>query len=333
MIKDAANCIAAHNFVLTEPSAILVHTSALNVSCYGDNNGAINVTANGGVAPYMYSLNALPFGTANNFDSLPGDLIYEVHVRDANNCLVTSYRFINEPSLIQVGYVLTPVSCYGGNNGALALNVSGGVGPYSYLWSDQSEDAQISNLSAGPVSVLVTDLNGCNGQMDFTITAPASPLVVNATITNASSLTALDGSIDLTTTGGTAPYTYMWSTTSTESDLTDLGVGVYLITITDNNGCSLATTFQINSTAGLETPVLSAWSLYPNPATETVWIDANDEELTGLEIYNLQGQLVWKQSGSAQKVAVSLSDFTSGTYMVKAQVGALVETKKMTVIK
>ena len=333
LIKDAANCVAAHTFELTEPTAIQVHTSALNVSCYGDNNGAINVTASGGVAPYLYSLNALPFGTANNFDSLPGDLIYEVHVRDSNNCLVTAYRFINEPSLIQVAYVLTPVSCYGGNNGALALNVSGGVGPYTYLWSDQSEAAQIGNLSAGPISVQVTDLNGCNGQMDFTITAPVSPLVVNATITNATSLTALDGSIDLTTTGGTAPYTYMWSTSATASDLTDIGVGVYLITITDNNGCSLATTFQINSTAGLETPVLSAWSLYPNPATETVWIDANDEELTGLEIYNLQGQLVWKQSGSAQKVAISLSDFTSGTYMVKAQVGALVETKKMTVIK
>jgi len=256
-----------------------------------------------------------------------------VHVRDFNNCLVTAYRFINEPSLIQVAYLLTPVSCYGANNGALSLNVTGGVGPYTYLWTDQSTAAQIGNLSAGQLSVLVTDINGCNGQMDFTITAPTSPLVVNATITNATSLTALDGALDLTTTGGTAPYTYMWSTTSTAEDLTDLGVGVYLITITDDNGCSLATTFQITSTAGLETPVLSAWSLYPNPANETVWIDANDEEFTGLEIYNLQGQLVWKQSGTAQKVAISLSDFTSGTYMVKAQVGAVVETKKLTVIK
>jgi hypothetical protein len=333
LIKDAANCVAAHTFELTEPTAIQVHTSALNVSCYGDNNGAINVTASGGIAPYLYSLNAQPFGTANNFDSLPGDLVYEVHVRDSNNCLVTAYRFINEPALIQVGYVLTPVSCYGANNGALVLNVSGGVYPYTYLWSDQSEDAQISNLSAGPVSVYVTDLNGCNGQMDFNITAPASPLVVNATITNASSLTALDGALDLTTTGGTAPYTYMWSTTSTESDLTDLGVGVYLITITDDNGCSLATTFQINSTAGTEAVAAPEWNMYPNPANTDVRIEANGTDLTNIEIYDLMGQLVLKQNVKDAQVSVSLADFTPGTYLVKTQIGEGFYTKRLTVIK
>lgn len=333
LIKDAANCVAAHSFELTEPTAVQVHTSALNVSCYGDNNGAINVTASGGVAPYLYSLNALPFGTANNFDSLPGDLIYEVHVRDSNNCLVTAYRFINEPALIQVGYVLTPVSCYGGNNGALILNVTGGLAPYTYLWSDQSEAAQIGNLSAGPVSVYVTDLNGCNGQMDFNITAPVSPLVVNATITNASSLTALDGALDLTTTGGTAPYTYMWSTTSTESDLTDLGVGVYLITITDNNGCSLATTFQINSTAGTEAVVAPEWKMYPNPANTDVRIEANGTDLTNIEIYDLMGQLVLKQNVTDAQVSVSLADFTPGTYLVKTQIGEGFYTKRLTVIK
>jgi len=333
LIKDAANCVAAHSFELTEPTAVQVHTSALNVSCYGDNNGAINVTASGGVAPYLYSLNALPFGTANNFDSLPGDLIYEVHVRDSNNCLVTAYRFINEPALIQVGYVLTPVSCYGGNNGALILNVTGGVAPYTYLWSDQSEAAQIGNLSAGPVSVYVTDLNGCNGQMDFNITAPVSPLVVNATITNASSLTALDGALDLTTTGGTAPYTYMWSTTSTEPDLTDLGVGVYLITITDNNGCSLATTFQINSTAGTEAVAAPEWKMYPNPANTEVRIEANGSALTNIEIYDLMGQLVLKQNVTDAQVSVSLADFTPGTYLVKTQIGEGFFTKRLTVIK
>ncbi len=333
LIKDAANCIAAQAFQISEPSQIHIHTSSLNVTCYGANDGAIDVMASGGVAPYLYSLNAQPFGTAHNFDSLPGDLIYEVHVRDFNNCLVTAYRFVNEPSLIQVAYLITPVSCFGGNNGALSLNVSGGVAPYTYLWTDQSTEAQINNLSTGTLSVLVTDLNGCNGQMDFTITSPTSPLVVNATIIHASSLSALDGALDLTTTGGTAPYTYIWSTNSTEEDLMDLGVGVYLVTITDHNGCSLATTFQINSTVGVETSSLNAWNLYPNPANETVWIAANDQEVTRLEIYNLQGQLVWSQYDALQNVAISLTDFIPGTYFVKAQIGALVETKKLTVIK
>ena len=333
LIKDAANCVAAHVFTITEPSPIQIHTSSLNVTCYGANDGVINVTASGGVSPYLYSLNALPFTSANNFDSLPGDLIYEVHVRDSNNCLVTAYRFINEPSLIQVAYAQTNVSCFGGNNGALSLNVTGGVAPYTFLWSDQSEAAHISNLSAGPVSVQVTDLNGCNGQMDFVITAPTSPLVVNATITNASSLSALDGAIDLTTTGGTAPYTYMWSTNATTADLSDIGVGVYLITITDNNGCSLATTFQINSTAGLETQALSAWKLYPNPAHEWVSLDFTGTAVESFEIIDLMGKTVWKQNVATEKVQIELTDFTAGTYFVKAQIGTEMEMKKLTVIK
>jgi hypothetical protein len=333
LIKDAANCIAAHSFVITEPSPILIHTASLNVTCYGANNGAINVSASGGIVPYLYSLNSLPFTTANDFDSLPGDLIYEVHVRDANNCLVTAYRFINEPSLIQVGYVQTNVSCYGGNNGALSLNLSGGIAPYTYLWSNQSEGAQISNLSAGLVSVQVTDLNGCNGQMDFTISAPASPLVVNATITNATSLSALDGAIDLTTTGGTAPYTYMWSTNETTADLIDIGVGVYLITITDNNGCSLATTFQINSTAGLETQAANTWKLYPNPANESVSLDFSGTKVESFEIFDLMGKLVWNQKVESDKVLIQLTDFNPGMYLVKTQIGTTYELQKFTVIK
>lgn len=333
LIKDAANCMAAHTFVVTEPSPIQIHTSSLNVTCYGANDGAINVTASGGVTPYLYSLNAMPFTAAANFDSLPGDLIYEVHVRDSNNCLVTAYRFINEPSLIQVAYIQTNVSCFGGNNGALSLNVSGGTSPYTYLWSDQSEAAQIGNLAAGPISVQVTDLNGCNGQMDFTILAPTAPIVVNATITNASSLSALDGAIDLSITGGTAPYTYMWSTSATQEDLTAIGVGVYLITITDDNGCSLATTFQINSTAGVDAAESISLELYPNPASESAHISANGAMLDGVEVYNLQGQLVWKAHQATAQLTLPLQDFTAGTYLVRCQIGTEVLTKKLTVIK
>ena len=169
--------------------------------------------------------------------------------------------------------------------------------------------------------------------MDFVITAPTSPLVVNATITNASSLSALDGAIDLTTTGGTAPYTYMWSTNATTADLSDIGVGVYLITITDNNGCSLATTFQINSTAGLETQALSAWKLYPNPAHEWVSLDFTGTAVESFEIIDLTGKTVWKQNVATEKVQIELTDFAAGTYFVKAQIGTEIEMKKLTVIK
>jgi hypothetical protein len=147
LIKDAANCTAVHNFIISEPSPIQVHTATLDVTCYGANDGALTVTASGGVSPYLYSVNAMPFSTLTSFQNLAGDLVYVVHVKDSNLCTVTVYRFVNEPSLIQLNYLVTNVSCFGGNNGAVNLNLTGGVSPYTISWSDQSIGNSISNLS------------------------------------------------------------------------------------------------------------------------------------------------------------------------------------------
>ena len=333
LIKDAANCIAVHNFIITEPSPIQVHTATLNVTCYGANDGEITITASGGVAPYLYSVNALPFSGLTNYDNLAGDQVYEVHVKDSNLCMVTVYRFVNEPSLIQLDYLVTNVSCFGGNNGAVNLNLTGGVSPYTISWSDQSIGSSISNLSAGPVGVEVSDLNGCTGQMDFIIAQPAAPLVVNANITHASSASALDGALDLTTTGGTPPYSYIWSNAATDEDLTDLGVGLYIVTITDDNGCSLATTFQINNMVGVETQVAPEWSIYPNPATDLLFSDFGLAKPHTLRIYNALGQVFLLETSQEKLGKIDVSFLPAGTYMIELSYDLQQETRLFTIIK
>ena len=317
LIKDAANCIAAHGFNITEPNPIQVHTATLNVTCYGANDGEITVNASGGVAPYLYSVNALPFSPLNSFTNLAGDLVYEVHVKDSNLCQVTVYRFVNEPSLIQLNYLVTNVSCFGGNNGAVNLNLTGGVSPYTISWSNQSIGSSISNLSAGPIGVDVSDLNGCTGQMDFIIAQPIAPLVVNANITHASSSSALDGALDLTTTGGTAPYSYIWSNAATAEDLTDLGVGLYVVTITDDNGCSLATTFQINSQVGVDALTALNWTIYPNPTNDVLYSKVDFEKPHTLRIFNTMGQQVLWQVSSDTLGKIDVSNLPAGTYMIE----------------
>lgn len=333
LIKDAANCIAVHNFIISEPSPIQVHTATLDVTCYGADDGEITVTASGGVAPYLYSVNALPFSALNSFENLAGDLVYEVHVKDSNLCMVTVYRFVNEPSLIQLNYLVTNVSCFGGNNGAVNLNLTGGVSPYTISWSDQSIGSSISNLSAGPVGVEVSDLNGCTGQMDFIIAQPAAPLVVNANITHATSSTALDGALDLTTTGGTAPYSYIWSNAATAEDLTDLGVGLYVVTITDDNGCSLATTFQINSQVGVQTLAALDWNIYPNPTSEILYSEVDLATPHTLRIFNTMGQQLLVQNATEALGKLDVSFLPAGTYLLELSDEQHRETRTFTVIK
>ncbi|MCX8486364.1 MAG: T9SS type A sorting domain-containing protein [Crocinitomicaceae bacterium] len=333
LIKDAANCVASQLFTITEPTAVQIHTSILDVSCYGVNDGEIYVSANGGVAPYEFSINSLPFGLSPNFLNLSGDVFYEVHVRDSNNCISTVYRFINEPSIIQLNPIQTNVSCYGGNNGAVNLTVIGGVSPYSFLWSDQTIGSANTNLSEGIISVQVMDQNGCNGTMNFTITQPSSPLVVNAALTNASSTSAQDGAIDITATGGTSPYMYSWSTSSSDEDLSGVGVGVYIVTITDDNGCSLANTFQLTSTAGLtSTDALIEIQLYPNPTSLGLTIDAGNESLDHLLVLNMFGQNIFEMDLTGHSYFLNTADFATGLYLVKLTSNGQLITKQVSVV-
>lgn len=332
LIKDAANCIAVETFTITEPTPIQIHTSLLDVTCYGIHDGEINISASGGVSPYTYSINSLPFSMASSFDSLPGDLFYEVHVKDSNNCATTVYRFLNEPSFILVNAVQTNVSCFGGNNGAVNLNVTGGVSPYTFEWSNQSVETSLTNLNEGLITVQVTDLNGCNGDMNFAITQPNSPLVVNAALLNTTSVLAQDGAIDITATGGTAPYSYTWSTASTEEDLIGLGVGVYIVTITDDNGCSLANTFQLTTSAGLTSAdALVEVELYPNPTSLGLTIDAGDGSLDHLLVLNMFGQNIFEMDLSGHSYFLNTEGFAAGLYLVKLTSNGQVITKQVSV--
>jgi hypothetical protein len=169
--------------------------------------------------------------------------------------------------------------------------------------------------------------------MDFMIAQPAAPLVVNANITHASSASALDGALDLTTTGGTAPYTYIWSNAATEEDLTNLGVGLYIVTITDNNGCSLATTFQINNIAGVEAQIAPTWSVYPNPTSDLLYSDFGLEKPHTLRIYNALGQVFLLETSQDKLGKIDVSFLPAGTYMIELSYDLQQETRLFTVIK
>ncbi len=131
----------------------------------------------------------------------------------------------------------TNVNCNGGNNGSATVTVANGTAPYTYAWSNGATTASINNLAAGNYTVTATDVNGNTGTLIVNISQPG-PLNANVTGVDETSSSANNGSATAAPTGGTAPYTYLWSTGATTASINNLDSGNYTVTVTDSHSCT-----------------------------------------------------------------------------------------------
>ena len=146
---------------------------------------------------------------------------------------------------------VTNVSCFGGSNGSVTVNASGGIGPYSYSWNPNiGNGAIVNNLPAGTYSVSIFDVNNCPGSLTITITQPAAPLSVTTSSTSTLCGTA-NGSVTANGIGGTAPYSYLWMPgNGNTATVSNIPAGVYSLVITDANGCSSNGTATVSNSNG-----------------------------------------------------------------------------------
>ncbi|NDJ00143.1 T9SS type A sorting domain-containing protein, partial [Flavobacterium sp. LaA7.5] len=151
---------------------------------------------------------------------------------------------VTQPTVLSASGTATNVSCNAGSNGSVDLTVTGGTAPYTYLWNNTATTQDLSGLTAGIYEVTVTDANGCTATASVTVTQP-TVLSASGTATNVSCNAGSNGAVDLTVTGGTAPYTYVWNNTATTEDLTGLEAGIYDVTVTDANGCTATTSVTV----------------------------------------------------------------------------------------
>jgi hypothetical protein len=236
-ITDATSCSVSATYTVTQLNAVSLSTTQVNVLCNGASTGSINLTVTGGTSPYTYSWSN--GATTEDISGLAAGT-YTVVVTDANGnvfgCTATTSATITSNSAVVITALQNNVTCNGLNNGSLALTVSGGVGPYTYLWSNGQTGASISSLATGTYTVTVTDGEGCTNARNYTITQPA-PLAVAASITNVSCNGLSNGSATAVVSGGTSPYSYLWSNGQTTQTATGLASGSHTVTVTDNKGC------------------------------------------------------------------------------------------------
>ena len=169
----------------------------LDISCYGASDGSISLYPTSGVSPFTYSWsNGAVSASINNLST--GS--YDVIVTDAAACTTALNNIIiNEPLEIQIASTILPVSCYGSSDGGISLNISSGISPFTYSWSNGSASASINNLSAGSYDVIVTDSTGCIADLNNIIISEGSALVYVLNTNDATCSSSLDGnaSIDL----------------------------------------------------------------------------------------------------------------------------------------
>jgi gliding motility-associated-like protein len=256
-VTDEHNCTTTATATITQPT-VLTATAATqtDVSCNGGNNGSINVTPVGGTASYTYSWSTSPAQTTATASGLPAGT-YTVMVTDAHNCTTTATATVAEPtSLGATASTLINVSCNGGGNGSASVAPTGGTAPYTYSWSTSpvQTTATATGLTAGTYTVTVTDAHNCTTTATAAVTEPTSLTASTATISNTACNGANNGSVNVTPTGGTSPYTYSWSTTpaQTTAAATGLAAGSYTATVTDAHGCTTTATAIVTQPSTLE---------------------------------------------------------------------------------
>ncbi len=262
-VSDAVGCRDFVPFTITEPSALTAAlVSSIDVSCYGDDDGELTIAADvgTGTAPYRYSIDGFNFQNSGSFTALLAGN-YTIIVRDANNCTVSVPATIIEPNAITVTTTSQTNAACGVCDGTANINVSGGAGGYSFLWSNNSSNQNATALCAGNAQVTVTDANGCFVEHQINISNSAGFSVTPNISQEVSCAGACDAAIGITPVSGTAPYAFQWANGSTSANQTGLCAGSYVVTITDANNCFVIQTIDI-----VEPAPLSAQAAELSPA-------------------------------------------------------------------
>jgi gliding motility-associated-like protein len=264
-ITDGNGCQIDLSTQIAQPTQLTGNIITTNVSCYGGQNGAANLTVAGGTAPYSYQWNDLNFQTTASANNLfAGN--YMVTITDDNACQLNVNTAITQPNQMVANVTVNNSNC-GQNNGSICVNIAGGVLPHQFAWNDplQQTSACALNLLAGTYTISVTDANNCVYDSIINVNDVVGPTVTFNNLIDPSCNGFTDGEINMTVTGGTLPYqTYAWTDAqgvavgvNNSSQITNIGHGCYTLTVIDDAGCLAANTQCITQPNALNSAITS----------------------------------------------------------------------------
>jgi len=324
---DANGCQVNTFIEVIENEALDAIVNVTNASCPGSTDGSVDLEISGGEEPYTIE------GEIENLAA--GE--YSVSIIDANNCQFTTDFTITENEGLMLSFIVTDVTCPGYTDGAVEVNVEGGVPPYTI-------EGETTDLGAGEYSINVSDANNCGATGTFSIAQP-TPLNFDFDIINAETSSSMDGSIFIeNVTGGTEPYEFNWENGENTEDQTNVPSGIYNLLIIDANDCTYSFGFEVDYNTAINDLSDMNWdiSLQPSILQQAkmvkLLINADRYAKGELQIYNSIGQRLVSEKMTVQAGEQEYDLYTeslgAGIYFVKIDIiGVGVEVLRFVVVE
>lgn len=234
-MQDGNGCSVENHTEIVSPVELFVDLTNQNVRCFGKNDGYVNAATTGGVKPYKWEWSN---GAATEkVDSLQAGS-YEVTVSDKNGCRLVYSIDIEENTKINIGTQIDSAKCFEEESGRVRISAEGGISPYVFQWNNGVIGDDNPNIVAGNYKVTVTDAVGCEDTLTTIVYQPDSIRFDSLVTVNTKCSSDANGSITAYTSGGIAPYEYLWTPTNRKTQtINDLPAGRYVVTVKDANGC------------------------------------------------------------------------------------------------
>lgn len=294
-IVDESGCTLETDIQLVEPDPLTLEIlSTQNIACGGDCNGIVVLDFAGGTGSVELALN----GNANfNLNALcEGE--YEATVTDANGCVTASPFSINAPPALEVLMAVTNVTCTGMNDGAANIFPTGGTGVLT--WEVFPAGIDLDNLYEGEYAVSLVDAVGCTEDTVFVVGAEeVTDMEVVMLSSPVTCWNEEDGTATASVTGGYAPIEFLWSDNLAQTTATATGLpeDVYSVVITDDLGCTITRTVEVEPTIGC---LFIAEAITPNgDGYNDEWIVGGLEYFPSarVTVFNRYGQVLFESQG------------------------------------
>lgn len=289
-ITDGNDCEVNFDFTLDDASEIVLTETITSPTCSNTEDGSVSIGITGGSGNYVIEWST--GDTSLTVDNLTGGT-YSITVTDGNECTAEQQIVVIAPPEIDPNVMTMDESSNGENDGSATADPMNGNAPYSFLWSTGDTTEMIENLAPGSYDLTITDANGCTVEETVVINSGDCNIESDVDIQDISCFGLNDGTITVTLTGAVNPISYIWNTDATTAGISNLGTGVYSVTITDANNCQI----QIIEIAIAEPDEIIA--------TDAIINDASGED-------NMDGSIEIEFSGGTGDLMI---DYTDGDGM------------------
>jgi gliding motility-associated-like protein len=335
-ITDAKGCEINFETELIEAPIFELREDVKGISCFGLNDGVINLNIVGGLAPLSIQWSHGPQEPIlNNLEKG----IYNVTITDAGGCVIKKDFVINEPQPIELtGNVSDALDCEDPNSGAINIIPFGGTAPYTYNWSNGENSQNLNNIGPGSYSLELKDANGCSVIRQFTVLRPESlKISVARTTERICEPRGLKSNFDISISGGIAPYAIQWNrgeVSNNGESMETQDLGVFIVTVQDARGCVQTQSFQVIEEDPLIPDFDFSSSSYEFSYENLVNFDIQFSNLS----QGVYKEIIWEfGDGSTSSAWEPIHKYAkSGTYQITLKLkdleGCIVEISKEIVI-